>query len=80
SVTPESMTSDATVCHCNGVSKGDILECVAGGGCSLQAVMRATRAGTGCGSCKGLVRVLVERNRATAEPEPAVFSLTGGIA
>jgi len=70
-VTPEAMEDDSAVCHCNGVSKGDIRECVAGGGCSLQAVMRATRAGTGCGSCKSLVRVLVERFRPTATEEPA---------
>jgi len=71
-VTPEAMADDAPVCHCNGVTKGDIRECVAGGGCSLQAVMRATRAGTGCGSCKGLVRVLVERLRPAGTAETNV--------
>ncbi len=71
-VSPDEMAEDATVCHCNGVTKGDIRECVAGGGCSLSAVMRATRAGTGCGSCKGLVRVFVDRFRpkGTVEPTP----------
>ena len=80
-VTPETMTADATVCHCNGVSKDDILECIAGGGCTLPAVMRATRAGTGCGSCKGLVRALVERNRPADHVEPAAtphFPMTAG--
>lgn len=71
-VSPDEMAEDATVCHCNGVTKGDIRECVAGGGCSLSAVMRATRAGTGCGSCKGLVRVFVDRFRpkGTVEAPP----------
>ncbi|MFN3648853.1 MAG: FAD-dependent oxidoreductase [Armatimonadota bacterium] len=55
------MEDDATVCHCNGVSKGDLLECLAGGACGLHAVMQATRAGTGCGSCKTLVKALVDR-------------------
>jgi len=68
SFTPETMAEEATVCHCNGVTKAEVRECVAGGGCSLQAVMRATRAGTGCGSCKGLVREFVERFRKTADP------------
>jgi nitrite reductase (NADH) large subunit len=60
-ISPEEMPEEATVCHCNGVSKGEIRECVLGGGTSLHSVMRATRAGTGCGSCKTLVRALVDR-------------------
>lgn len=79
-VSPESMTDDAAVCHCNGVTKGDIRECIAGGGCSLQAVMRATRAGTGCGSCKGLVRVLVERLRPAGASETSAAAETSASA
>jgi nitrite reductase [NAD(P)H] large subunit len=55
----EEMPDDATVCYCNGVSKGEIRECAAGGAAGLHAVMEATRAGTGCGTCKGLVQALV---------------------
>lgn len=69
-VTPDAMPEEATVCHCNGVCKADIRECVRGGGASLQAVMRATRAGTGCGSCKGLIREFVELFRAEAGTAP----------
>lgn len=43
---------DATVCRCNGVSAGQITAAIADGNTSLAAVSRATRAGTGCGSCK----------------------------
>jgi nitrite reductase (NADH) large subunit len=75
-VSPEAMTDDAPVCHCNGVTKGDLRECIAGGGCSLQAVMRATRAGTGCGSCKGLVRVLEERLRPAGASETSAAAET----
>jgi nitrite reductase (NADH) large subunit len=61
----EEMTDDSTVCHCNAVSKGDIRECVLGGASGIHDVMRATRACTGCGSCKSLVRTLLSRyNRA----------------
>src|SRR5262249_53266284 len=45
--------------NCNGVSKGAISACVAAGKRSALAVMEATRAGKGCGSCKGLVGDLV---------------------
>jgi nitrite reductase (NADH) large subunit len=47
------------VCNCNGVSKAAIGTCVAGGARSTSAVMNATRAGKGCGSCKSLVDELV---------------------
>jgi nitrite reductase (NADH) large subunit len=48
------------ICNCNGVRKGDIVGCCAGGATSVAAVMKATRAGTGCGSCKTQVAEIVE--------------------
>ncbi|MGI8595496.1 MAG: nitrite reductase large subunit NirB [Solirubrobacteraceae bacterium] len=51
---------DAQVCNCNGVSKGDIAACVRSGNRTVSGVMKATRAGTGCGSCKGQVLDIVE--------------------
>ncbi|WP_428484885.1 nitrite reductase large subunit NirB [Rhodopila sp.] len=59
-VTLDEMPADAQVCNCNGVTKATIGACVSGGGRSAAAVMRATRAGMGCGSCKSLVGELVE--------------------
>lgn len=54
------MPGDAQICNCNGVSKDAIRKCVLSGKRSLKMVMDATRAGTGCGSCKGLVKEVVE--------------------
>jgi nitrite reductase (NADH) large subunit len=54
------MPSDSQVCNCNGVSKGDLCGAVAGGCGTVGAVMDATRAGKGCGSCKSLVKQIVE--------------------
>jgi nitrite reductase (NADH) large subunit len=51
---------DAQVCNCNGVTKGAIGACVAAGKRSTKAVMDATRAGMGCGSCKSAVKDVVE--------------------
>ncbi|MCZ2828076.1 nitrite reductase large subunit NirB [Modestobacter sp. VKM Ac-2986] len=51
---------DSQVCNCNGVTKGDICGAVAGGCGSVGSVMDTTRAGKGCGSCKGLVKQIVE--------------------
>jgi nitrite reductase (NADH) large subunit len=54
------MDDDVQVCNCNGVSKGALTACVAGGTTSVTGVMAATRAGKGCGSCKSLVAQIVE--------------------
>ena len=51
-VTFDEMPAETQVCNCNGVSKGAIGACVAAGKRSAKAVMDATRAGMGCGSCK----------------------------
>ncbi len=51
---------DAQICNCNGVSKGAILNAVKGGCRSLKTLCDATRAGTGCGSCKSQVNELLE--------------------
>ncbi|MFL5337619.1 MAG: nitrite reductase large subunit NirB, partial [Geminicoccaceae bacterium] len=58
-VTLDEMPADAQVCNCNGVTKGAIGDCVSSGRRSAKAVMDATRAGMGCGSCKSLVNDLV---------------------
>jgi nitrite reductase (NADH) large subunit len=54
------MDDSVQVCNCNGVSKGALTACVAGGTTSVTGVMAATRAGKGCGSCKSLVAQIVE--------------------
>ncbi|MEV6878260.1 nitrite reductase large subunit NirB [Amycolatopsis sp. NPDC051128] len=54
------MDDTVVACNCNGVSKGALTACVAGGTTSVSGVMAATRAGKGCGSCKPLVAQIVE--------------------
>ncbi|NDK88703.1 NAD(P)/FAD-dependent oxidoreductase [Gordonia desulfuricans] len=54
------LADDVQVCNCNGVTKGDLVACVRGGCTSVAEVCAATRAGKGCGSCKGLVADIVE--------------------
>ncbi|HET8760327.1 MAG TPA: FAD-dependent oxidoreductase [Nitrospiria bacterium] len=58
----------ATICNCNGVSKGDIMAAIQEQGCtSRQQIAECTRATTGCGTCAGLVDELV----ALLAPSPA---------
>ena len=59
-VTLDEMPPDTQICNCNGVTKGAIGACVADGKRSGKAVMAATRAGMGCGSCKVLVNEVVD--------------------
>jgi len=58
-VTLDEMPAAAQVCNCNGVSKATLGACVEAGERDPKAVMAATRAGMGCGSCKGLVAEVV---------------------
>lgn len=55
----EELPDDAQVCNCNGVSKGQIVDCVHAGATTVAQVMDRTRAGKGCGSCKDQVCAIV---------------------
>jgi len=59
-VTFDELSADAQICNCNGVSKAAIGDCVSAGKRTLKLVMGATRAGMGCGACKGMVSDLVD--------------------
>ena len=59
------------ICDCNGVSKGQIVAAIKSGKTSLPAVCKATRAGTGCGSCKKLVKGLIEAVNGEVRAEPS---------
>ncbi|MEU8327846.1 nitrite reductase large subunit NirB [Micromonospora sp. NPDC048839] len=59
-VSAAELGDDVQVCNCNGVTKRALVGTVQGGVKTLTGVMDATRAGKGCGSCKGLVAQIVE--------------------
>ncbi|MEA2297926.1 MAG: nitrite reductase large subunit [Solirubrobacteraceae bacterium] len=61
----------AQVCNCNGVCKGEIVQAVNDGLPTPREVMAATRAGTGCGSCRELVAEIVTTISGEAANEPA---------
>ncbi len=70
----------AQVCNCNGVSKQTLVETVKGGCSTLAGVMDATRAGKGCGSCKLLVRQVVEwAADGAVEEDPAANYYVPGV-
>jgi nitrite reductase (NADH) large subunit len=59
-VSAAELADDAQVCNCNGVTKGVLKKCVEDGCRTVNGVMDKTRAGKGCGTCKGLVAQIVE--------------------
>ncbi|MEA2300886.1 MAG: nitrite reductase large subunit [Solirubrobacteraceae bacterium] len=61
----------AQVCNCNGVCKGEIVQAVNDGLPTPREVMAATRAGTGCGSCRELVAEIVTLVSGESANEPA---------
>ncbi len=79
-VTFSELPMDAQVCNCNGVSKANILACVKNGKRSAKAVMEATRAGMGCGSCKAMVGEMVQwACGGETEEDPSVHYYVPGI-
>jgi len=79
-ITIDEMPVQAQVCNCNGVSKDTIMQCIATGKRSAKAVMETTRAGMGCGSCKGLVSEIVEWACAgQMEEDPAIHYYVPGV-
>jgi nitrite reductase (NADH) large subunit len=59
------------ICDCNGVCKGTIVKAIQAGKCSVPSVGKATRAGTGCGSCKKLVKGLIEAIAGGVKADPS---------
>jgi NAD(P)H-nitrite reductase large subunit len=56
----ETLPDTSVICNCNGVTKAEIIESVLQGARSVRNVSDATRACTGCGSCRPAVQAIVE--------------------
>lgn len=57
---PALMPDAATVCQCNSVSKGQLVRCWREGAQDMAELVTATRATTGCGSCRDAVAGIVD--------------------
>ncbi len=53
------LSDTAEICGCNGVTKGQVVSCIAKGAHSLDAVRATCKASASCGSCTGLVETLL---------------------
>ena len=57
------------ICNCHQVSEASLVAAIAAGAASVAALGQATKAGTGCGSCKGELEQLLQ---AREKPERAL--------
>jgi assimilatory nitrate reductase electron transfer subunit len=57
---PALIPDAATICQCNTVRKGDLVGCWRAGAHTLPDVVAATRATTGCGTCRDAVEGIVD--------------------
>jgi len=52
---PDALPDTAQLCSCFDVSKGDVIDAVDNGSCTMADIKACTSAGTGCGGCAQLV-------------------------
>lgn len=57
---PDTLPETAVVCSCHNVTRGGVVDAIAGGCCSLVDVKNQTKASTGCGGCGPLLKQLVD--------------------
>ncbi len=70
----------AQVCNCNGVSKKEITDAILKHNCrSVAAVGAKTRAGSGCGSCRGAVAKLIETVLGDVSYDPQEHCYVPGV-
>jgi nitrite reductase (NADH) large subunit len=74
------LPDEAQICNCNGVTKGRLKSAIGDGCRSLRALCDATRAGTGCGSCKPQVQQVLEALAGdTLTEDPAAHYYVPGV-
>jgi assimilatory nitrate reductase electron transfer subunit len=71
---PALMPDAVTVCQCNNVSKGALVRCWRAGARSIGDVIAATRATTGCGTCRDAVCGIVDWLSAVDAPASEVVA------
>lgn len=51
------------VCKCNNISVNEVVSAVKNGADTVEKVMEETKAGTGCGRCKGIISNIIENKK-----------------
>jgi len=48
------------LCHCNSIFEHEVVACIRKGASTVDEVADECDAGTGCGSCRGTIKTLIE--------------------
>jgi len=64
----DALAPESTVCWCNGVTVANIETSAGDGNTTVACIGSATRAGTGCGGCKGRITEVLDRFIAQSVP------------
>lgn len=78
--TPVRIPDRATICRCNGVTKGDLVQAWADGSRTVEDVARTTRATTGCGGCTSPVCGILDWLRAAEPASPPLAAAAAAAA
>lgn len=79
-VDTSNLPDSAQICNCNGVCKKDIVDAIENYGCkSVSAVGAKTKAGKGCGSCRGLVAQIIESTLGEVSYDPKEHYYVPGV-
>lgn len=67
------------LCQCNAIFEHEVQACIRRGARTVDEVGERCEAGTGCGSCRGAIKTMIEeeaqRRRAGADVPDALFQL-----
>ncbi|MDO8675947.1 MAG: nitrite reductase large subunit NirB, partial [Candidatus Omnitrophota bacterium] len=69
----------AQICNCNGVCKKTIVEAISSGCETVASVGARTKAGKGCGSCRGLIAQIIEAKLGKVSYDPSDHYYVPGI-
>ncbi len=69
----------AQICNCNGVCKKTIMEAISSGCETVASVGARTKAGKGCGSCRGLIAQIIEAKLGKVSYDPSEHYYVPGV-
>lgn len=70
----DEVQNDELICNCYNVRKNEIVKAIEGGATTVEEVGIATKAGTGCGGCKGRIEAIIEEVNGNSTEEKGFFS------
>ncbi len=75
----DDLPDHAQICNCNGISKKTIEGAISSGCETVAAIGARTKAGKGCGSCRGLIAQIIEARLGKVSYDPSEHYYVPGI-